>query len=86
MMARYAIKVTEKLSRTVIVEAESAEDGVQKVKNVIDQVNAAIGPEDYDEREVIPSPSFSGGTGAVPDGMDVSGYWDLGSLEEGVVE
>lgn len=76
-MARYGISVREILKRTVIVEAESIEEAIQKVEDAVERDEIILGMDDYDEREIVPSAYFDNGSGKVPDGEDVSFYWHL---------
>lgn len=75
-MAQYGISVREILKRTVIVEAESLEEAMQKVEAAVKRDEIILEVDDYDEREIVPSEYFEGGK--VPDGKDVSFYWHLG--------
>lgn len=75
-MAQYGISVREILKRTVIVEAESLEEAMQKVEAAVERDEIILEVDDYDEREIVPSEYFEGGK--VPDGKDVSFYWHLG--------
>lgn len=75
-MAQYGISVREILKRTVIVEAESLEEAMQKVEAAVERDEIILEADDYDEREIVPSEYFEGGK--VPEGKDVSFYWHLG--------
>ncbi len=75
-MAQYGISVREILKRTVIVEAESLEEAMQKVEAAVERDEIILEVDDYDEREIVPSEYFEGGK--VPEGKDVSFYWHLG--------
>ena len=75
-MAQYGISVRESLKRTVIVEAESLEEAMQKVEAAVERDEIILEVDDYDEREIVPSEYFEGGK--VPEGKDVSFYWHLG--------
>ena len=76
-MAQYGISVREILKRTVIVEAESLEEAMQKVEAAVERDEIILEVDDYDEREIVPSEYFEGGK--VPDGKDVSYYWQIGN-------
>lgn len=76
-MAQYGISVREILKRTVIVEAENLEAAIQKVEEAVEREEIILDVDDYDEREIIPSEYFEGGK--VPDGKDVSYYWQIGN-------
>ena len=75
-MAQYGISVREILKRTVIVEAESLEEAMQKVEAAVERDEIILEVDDYDEREIVPSEYFEGGK--VPEGKDVSFYWHIG--------
>ena len=75
-MTQYGISVREILKRTVIVEAESLEEAMQKVEAAVERDEIILEVDDYDEREIVPSEYFEGGK--VPEGKDVSFYWHLG--------
>ena len=75
-MSQYGISVREILKRTVIVEAESLEEAMQKVEAAVERDEIILEVDDYDEREIVPSEYFEGGK--VPEGKDVSFYWHLG--------
>lgn len=78
-MSKYGISVREILKRTVIVEAESLEEAIQKVEAAVGNDEIILDVDDYDGREIIPSEYFEGGK--VPEGKDVSFYWQLGENE-----
>ena len=67
-MAQYGISVREILKRTVIVEAESLEEAMQKVEAAVERDEIILEVDDYDEREIVPSEYFEGGK--VPEGKD----------------
>lgn len=74
-MAQYGISVREILKRTVIVEANSLEEAMQKVEAAVERDEIILDLDDYDDREIVPSEYWDGGK--VPDGEDVSSYWQL---------
>ena len=76
-MARYGISVREILKRTVIVEAENLKEAIRKVEEAVEREEIILDVDDYEEREIIPSEYFEGGK--VPDGKDVSYYWQIGN-------
>lgn len=73
-MSRYGISAREILKRTVIVEAESLEEAMQKVENAVERDEIILDVDDYDDREIVPSEYFGNGSGEVPEGEDVSFY------------
>lgn len=75
-MSQYGISVREILKRTVIVEAESLEEAIQKVEDAVEHDEIILDVDDYDDREILPSEYFEGGK--VPEGKDVSFYWHIG--------
>lgn len=75
-MAQYGISIREILKRTVIVNAESLEEAIQKVEDAVESDEIILNADDYDDREVTASGYFEGGK--VPDGKDVSFYWHIG--------
>lgn len=75
-MAQYGISVREILKRTVIVEADSLEEAIQKVEGAVERDEILLDYDDYDDREIVPSEYFEGGK--VPEGQDVSFYWHIG--------
>ena len=77
IMARYGISVREILKRTVIVEAENLKEAIRKVEEAVEREEIILDVDDYDEREIIPSEYFKGGK--VPEGKDVSYYWQIGN-------
>ncbi len=74
-MSRYGISVREILKRTVIVEAENLEEAIQKVEDAVKHDEIILDVDDYDDREIVPSEYWK--NGIVPDGKDVSYYWQL---------
>ncbi len=74
-MSRYGISVREILKRTVIVEAENLEEAMQKVEDAVERDEIILDVDDYDDREIVPSEYWE--DGIVPDGEDVSYYWQL---------
>lgn len=75
-MSKYGISVREILKRTVIVEAESLEEAIEKVEEAVERDEINLDVDDYDDREIIPSEYWK--DGKVPDGEDVSFYWHIG--------
>lgn len=75
-MSKYGISVREILKRTVIVEAGSLEEAIQKVEDAVNREEIILDYDDYDDREIVPSEYFEGGK--VPEGEDVSFYWHIG--------
>lgn len=75
-MQKYGISVREILKRTVIVDAESLEEAIQKVEKAVEREKIILDVDDYDDREIIPSEYFE--DGKVPEGKDVSFYWHIG--------
>lgn len=78
-MAQYGISVREILKRTVIVEAESIEEAIQKVEDAVEREEIILDVDDYDDREIVPSEYWE--DGEVPEGEDVSFYWPIGENE-----
>lgn len=76
LVNQYAISVREILKRTVIVEAESIEEAIQKVEDAVEREEIILDVDDYDDREIVPSEYWDGGK--VPEGEDVSFYWHIG--------
>ena len=76
-MAQYGISVREILKRTVIVEAENLNEAIRKVEEAVEREEIILDVDDYDDREIVPSEYFEGGK--VPDGKDVSYYWQIGN-------
>ena len=74
-MAQYGISVREILKRTVIVEANSLEEAMQKVEAAVERDEIILDLDDYDDREIVPSEYWDGGK--VPDGEDVCSYCHL---------
>ena len=72
---KYAIKVKETLSRTVIVESESLEEAIEMVENAANNGDINLECEDFVDREIKPSELFE--NGIVPDGRDVSYFEHL---------
>lgn len=74
-MAQYGISVREILKRTVIVEAETIEEAIQKVEDAVEREEIILDVDDYDGREILPSEYWQ--NGKVPKGEDVSFYWHV---------
>ena len=72
-MSQYGISVREILKRTVIVEAESFEEAMQKVIAAVERDEIILEADDYEDREIVPSEYWD--DGKVPDGEDVSFYY-----------
>ena len=81
-MPVYGISVKEILKRTVIVEAENVEDAVRKAEEAVERDEVLLDVDDYDDREIVPSEYWEGGR--IPDGEDVSCYWQLDSCDGGI--
>lgn len=75
-MSRYGISVREILKRTVIVEAESLEEAIQKVDEAVEHDEIILDVDDYDDREIVPSEYWE--DGKIPEGEDVGYYWHIG--------
>ena len=54
-MAQYGISVREILKRTVIVEANSLEEAMQKVEAAVERDEIILDLDDYDDRKIVPS-------------------------------
>lgn len=78
-MSKYGISVREILKRTVIVEADSLEEAIQKVESAVERDEIVLDVDDYDDREIVPSEYFE--NGKVQEGKDVSFYWHIGEDE-----
>lgn len=76
IMSKYGISVREVLKRTVIVEAENLDEAIQKVEEAVEHDEIILDVDDYDNREIAPSEYWE--AGKVPEGEDVSFYWQLG--------
>jgi len=74
-MMRYGISVKEILKKTVIVEANNLEEAIQKVEDAMERDEINLDVDDYDDREIEPSKYWE--NGEVPDGEDISCYWQL---------
>ena len=74
-MAQYGISVREILKRTVIVEAESIEEAIQKVEEAVKCDELLLDIDDYENREIVLSEYWDGGK--IPKGEDVSFYFNL---------
>lgn len=74
-MAQYGISVREILKRTVIVEAESIEEAIQKVEEAVKCDELLLDIDDYENREIVLSEYWDGGK--IPEGEDVSFYFNL---------
>ena len=81
-MIRYGIIVREILKRTIIVEAENVEDAIEKVDAAVERDEIILDVDDYDDREIVPSEYWEGGR--VPDGEDVSCYWQLDCVDSSI--
>ena len=77
-MSQYGISVREILKRTVIVEAESIEEAMQKVEDAVECDEIILDSDDFDDREIVPSEYFGNGSGEVSEDEDVSFYWHIG--------
>lgn len=76
-MAQYGISVREILKRTVIAEAESLEEAIQKVEEAVECDEIVLDVDDYNDREIIPAEYWE--DGKVPEGEDVSFFWHIGA-------
>lgn len=81
-VGRYGISVREILKRTVIVEAENAEEAVRKTEDAVEREEIILDVDDYDDREIEPSEYWKGGR--IPDEEDVSCYWQLDGCNGGI--
>lgn len=74
-MAKYAIRVTETLARTIIVEADDLEDALQQTEDAVSSDKIILDADDYDDREIEPAAWTD--NGLVPENRDVSYYYQL---------
>lgn len=79
-MAKFAIRVIEKLARTVIVEnVNTLEEAVSVVERSVNEDRLVLDLDDFDEREIRPSDYLK--NGVVSEGRDVSFYTHIDSNE-----
>lgn len=71
-MAKFAIRITETLARTVIVDSDDLDEAIQKVKDAVSEDKIILTSDDYDEREIFPAAWSE--NGKVPENKDVSFY------------
>ena len=69
-MAKYAIRVIEKLARTVIIEAEDLDTANAEVQSAYEKGEINLDSDDFEEYELAPA-GWSD-NGKVPKGRDVS--------------
>ncbi|MBC5688158.1 hypothetical protein H8S37_04320 [Mediterraneibacter sp. NSJ-55] len=71
-MSKYAIRVREIFSRTVIVDnVESIDEALNEVGKAVEAGRINLDYDDYDDRDIEPSPYFDG---EISDDEDVSYY------------
>lgn len=74
-MAKFAIRISETLARTVIVDSDDLDEAMQKVENAVSENNIILTSDDFDEREILPAAWSK--NGKVPENKDVSFYEHL---------
>lgn len=74
-MAKFAIRITETLARTVIVDSDDLDEAIQKVGDAVSEDKIILTSDDYDEREIFPAAWSE--NGKVPENKDVSFYEHL---------
>ena len=74
-MAKFAIRITETLARTVIVASDDLDEAIQKVGDAVSEDKIILTSDDYDEREIAPAEWTD--NGKVPENKDVSFYEHL---------
>lgn len=74
-MAKFAIRITETLARTVIVDSDDLDEAIQKVEKAVSDDKIILTSDDYDEREIFPAAWSE--NGKVPENKDVSFYEHL---------
>ena len=74
-MAKFAIRITETLARTVIVDSDDLDEAIQKVGNAVSEDKIILTSDGYDEREIFPAAWSE--NGKVPENKDVSFYEHL---------
>lgn len=57
-MAKYGVRIVEKLARTFIVEADTYEEAVQKTHDTYISGNIILDSDDYEEVEFEESATF----------------------------
>ena len=73
---KFAIRVEEVIGKTIIVEANTLDEAIEKVEEACDNDDIFLdGMEDFVERNVYPSDTFK--DGIVTDDRDVSFYEHL---------
>ena len=75
IMPEYGISVREILKKTVIVEAGNVEEAIRKTEEAVERDEVILDVDDFDDREIVPLEYWEGGR--IPDGEDVSSYWQL---------
>lgn len=78
-MPEYGISVREILKKMVIVEAGNVEEAIRKTEEAVERDEVILDVDDFDDREIVPSEYWEGGR--IPDGEDVSCYWQLDGYE-----
>ena len=67
-MAKYAMRIIETLSRTVIVDADDLDEATDKARSAYDSNEVILEADDFEKCEIIPASWTK--NGIVPDGRD----------------
>lgn len=81
-MSRYAVEVKEILRRTILVEAEDADEALEKIKEAYREELIILDSGDYDDTDIGLSPYFGNETGEVFENEDVGAYERLEDITE----
>lgn len=74
---KYLIEVTETLQRTILVEAETNDEAIEKVESAYRSENIVLDSSDFIDKSI-------NSIGMIDEGEDCSGYWKLDELVEEV--
>lgn len=72
---KYLIEITETLQRTILVEAETNDEAIERVESAYRSENIVLDSDDFVDNSI-------NSIGTVNAGEDCSGYWNLDELVE----
>ena len=79
-MAKYGIRIIEKLAKTFIVDADSYDEAVQKAHDSYIRGEIILECDDYEEMEIEESETF--GRNAIPEDNEKLELFTLLEIEE----
>lgn len=76
-MKKYGINIVETFKRTIIVNAESIGEAIQKVEDAVENEEIVLNDRDYNGREIYPANDYWENGEILEDDEYSEGFWHL---------